>query len=118
MLTHDNLRIMSAVGTQRDGSNADQSTTVKGMVVHPTQLAEVCRRHAEVGAARLCVQSEDNYDAVILPCEVTRAQDKSLREAVTGTLRDVVKLRGAVQFVDTGSLPNAGLVIEDRRSYD
>jgi phenylacetate-CoA ligase len=40
-----------------------------------------------------------------------------LATRIGDTIRDVTKLRGAVEFLQPGSLPNDGKVIEDARSY-
>jgi phenylacetate-CoA ligase len=51
-----------------------------------------------------------------LQVEATEVGD-GLREKVEEAMRDVTKLRGQVQVVRPGSLPNDGKVIEDARSY-
>jgi phenylacetate-CoA ligase len=96
---------------------ADQTTKVKGMFVHPSQVADVVRRHAEVVKARLVVESADNQDVMTLHCEVANAE-APLAEAITLSIREICKLRGEVKLVDPGSLANDGKVIEDARSYE
>jgi phenylacetate-CoA ligase len=108
-----NLRIKGWMG------RADQTTKVKGMFVHPSQIAEVVRRHPEVTKARLTVSHDaERNDVMTLACEVTGVEGGGLVEAIGGTIRDVCKLRGDVQLVAPGSLPNDGKVIEDVRKYD
>ena len=51
-----------------------------------------------------------------LEMEATEVAD-GLREKIETAIRDVTKLRGDVQVVRPGSLPNDGKVIEDARSY-
>ena len=106
-----NLRINGWMG------RADQTTKVKGMFVHPSQVAAVVRRHDEIGNARLVVKSADNQDVMTLHCEVAE-KDPKLADAVAASIREVCKLRGEVQLVDPGSLPNDGKVIEDARTYE
>jgi phenylacetate-CoA ligase len=95
---------------------ADQTTKARGLFVHPEQVAEVVGRHG-LGRARLVVENEGGNDLITLRVERDGAPDLELVQAVEASLRDVTKLRGAVHFVATGSLPNDGKVIEDARKY-
>jgi len=98
---------------------ADQTTKVRGMFVHPSQVAEVVRRHPGILRARLTVTHDDqNNDAMTLQCELRDPAPADFIEAVENALRDVCKLRGAVLPKPAGSLPNDGKVIEDLRKYD
>ncbi|MBI3283351.1 MAG: AMP-binding protein [Burkholderiales bacterium] len=96
---------------------ADQTTKVKGMFVHPSQVAEVVKRHPEIRKARLIVSGEMANDAMTLHCE-SDSPDQALRAAIVHSLRDVTKLRGDAVFVAAGSLANDGKVIDDLRKYD
>ena len=96
---------------------ADQTTKVRGMFVHPSQVAEVVRRHVEIVRARLVVTSVDNQDVMTLRCESETA-DPAMAGAVAATVRDVCKLRGEIEIVPPGSLANDGKVIEDARTYE
>jgi len=91
---------------------ADQTTKVKGLFVHPHQVAEVLRRHA-LARARLVVENEAGEDRMTLHVEGLGADVAP----VEATLRDVTKMRGEVRGVAAGSLPNDGKVIEDLRKY-
>lgn len=95
---------------------ADQTTKIKGMFVHPSQVAEIARRFPEVKKARLVVSGEMANDQMCLQVEATEVGD-GLRDKLEEAMRDVTKLRGQVQVVRPGSLPNDGKVIEDARSY-
>jgi phenylacetate-CoA ligase len=95
---------------------ADQTTKVRGMFVHPGQVAEIARRFPEVLRARLVVEGEMADDRMMLRLECAAAPE-GLAERIGEAVRDVTKLRGAVEFVAPGSLPNDGKVIEDLRSY-
>lgn len=106
-----NMRIKGWMG------RADQTTKVKGMFVHPGQVAEVVKRHPEIAKARLVVTGRTGEDVMTLHCESTEQND-GLAKAVAATLQSVTKLRGAVELVAAGSLANDGKVIEDARSYD
>ena len=96
---------------------ADQTTKVKGMFVHPSQVAEVLRRHPEIAKGRLVVAQDASRDSMTLKCE-TRQADEGLARAVEESIQSVCKLRGAVEFVDPDSLPNDGKVIEDIRTFE
>jgi phenylacetate-CoA ligase len=91
---------------------ADQTTKVRGMFVHPHQVAEIVRRHPELRRARLVVSQVDGNDAMQLLCEAEVGIDQ---EAIARTIRDITKLRGDVANVPANSLPNDGKVIEDQR---
>ncbi len=95
---------------------ADQTTKVRGMFVHPGQIAEVLKRFPEVGKARLVVSGEMANDQMTLRVE-TASGAEGLQQRIAEAVRDVTKLRGDVQCVAVGSLPNDGKVIEDARSY-
>jgi phenylacetate-CoA ligase len=95
---------------------ADQTTKVRGMFVHPGQIAEVVKRCPEVSKARLVVSGEMANDQMCLHVETT-SSDEGLRQRLAEAIRDVTKLRGDIQLAAPGSLPNDGKVIEDARSY-
>ena len=105
-----NVRIRGWMG------RADQTTKVKGMFVHPSQMAEVARRHAELGRVRLVVTRVGESDAMALKAEST-SDDPALVRSVGETLRAITKLGGTVELMPPGSLPNDGKVIEDLRGY-
>jgi phenylacetate-CoA ligase len=95
---------------------ADQTTKVRAMFVTPKQVNEVLRRHPEVTKARLVVEGETGNDRMTLRCE-TADRPSGMVEAIVASIRDVTKLRGEVELVAPGSLPNDGKVIEDLRKY-
>ncbi len=95
---------------------ADQTAKVRGMFVHPSQVAEIMRRHPEVVRARLVVSGEMANDQMTLRAEVAQAPE-GLASAIAGSVRDVTKLRADIEFITPGALPNDGKVIEDARSY-
>ena len=98
---------------------ADQTTKVKGMFVHPSQVNEVVKRHPEILRARLTVTHDaDNNDAMTLQVEIDGAGPEGLAARIADSVREVCKLRGDVAFKLPGALPNDGKVIEDLRKYD
>ena len=96
---------------------ADQTTKVRGMFVHPSQVAEVVRRHPEIVRARLVVESVGNQDVMTLRCE-SEGGDPAVPGAIAASVRDVCKLRGEIEIVAPGTLANDGKVIEDARTYE
>jgi phenylacetate-CoA ligase len=104
-----NMRIKGWLG------RADQTTKVKGMFVHPEQVAEVAKRHAGVGRVRLVVGRAGEQDTMTLRVEAN--DDAALRAKLAETLQAVTKLKGEVEIVAPGSLPNDGKVIADERTY-
>jgi len=95
---------------------ADQTTKVRAMFVTPKQVGEILGRHKEVRKARLVVAGETGNDSMTLKCEVTE-RPSGLAEALVASIRDVTKLRGEVELVAPGALPNDGKVIDDTRKY-
>ncbi|MGH8829659.1 MAG: phenylacetate--CoA ligase family protein, partial [Polaromonas sp.] len=95
---------------------ADQTVKVRGMFVHPGQVADIARRFPEVIKARLVVSGEMANDSMSFQAE-TASVPEGLDQRIGEVIRDVTKLRGTVQLLAPGSLPNDGKVIEDARSY-
>ncbi len=107
-----NMRIKGWMG------RADQTAKVKGMFVHPSQVDQIIKRHGEIARARLIIEhDEQNNDRMTLKCEISGGTD-NLQGAIAETIRDTTKLRGEVAFVESGSLPNDGKVIDDLRKFD
>jgi phenylacetate-CoA ligase len=95
---------------------ADQTTKVRGMFVHPGQIAAIAKRFPQVLRARLVVSGEMANDQMVLQVETTETAEGLARQ-LSDAIREVTKLRGDVQMVPPGTLPNDGKVIEDARSY-
>jgi phenylacetate-CoA ligase len=106
-----NMRIKGWMG------RADQTTKVKGMFVRPEQVNQVLARHPEVLKGRLVVDREGARDIMTLRCE-TAEGGEALANDIATTIQSVCKVRGEVAFVEPGSLPNDGKVIDDVRSYE
>ncbi|HUI97987.1 MAG TPA: phenylacetate--CoA ligase family protein, partial [Xanthobacteraceae bacterium] len=103
-----NMRIRGWLG------RADQTTKIKGMFVHPGQVAEVAARHPALGRVRLTVARVGEQDVMTLLAECA-APAGDLAEAVAASLQSLTKLRGEVKLVAPGSLPNDGKVVADER---
>ncbi len=95
---------------------ADQTTKIRGMFVHPGQVADIAKRFPEVLKVRLVVSGEMATDSMTLKVEA-HSKPKGLESRISEAIRDVTKLRGDVEVLAPGSLPNDGKVIEDARSY-
>jgi phenylacetate-CoA ligase len=105
-----NIRLRGWLG------RADQTTKVKGMFVHPSQVAEIVRRHPEIARARLVVDQVEGADRMTLHVELR--DNRSLPgEPIVASIRDVTKLRGEVALHAAGELANDGKVIDDVRKY-
>ncbi|HWE19624.1 MAG TPA: AMP-binding protein [Hyphomicrobiaceae bacterium] len=104
-----NMRIRGWLG------RADQTTKVKGLFVHPEQVAEVAKRHAGVGRVRLVVARAGEQDIMTLRAEAR--DDAGLKAKLAESLQAITKLKGEVEIVAPGSLPNDGKVIADERTY-
>jgi len=106
-----NLRIKGWMG------RADQTTKVKGMFVHPAQVAALVARHPEIAKARLVVDNAEGADRMTLQVELPDNRSSNA-DAIVASIRDITKLRGEVAFHAPGELPNDGKVIDDVRKYD
>ncbi len=104
----DTRRILGWMG------RADQTAKIKGMFVHPEEIVEIGKRHPELGALRLVVRREGEQDAMTLRAEVANPR-AGLAEEVAASVQVVTKLRGDVEFVALGALPNDGKTIADER---
>jgi phenylacetate-CoA ligase len=107
-----NIRIKGWMG------RADQTTKVKGMFVQPGHVDAVAKRHPEILKARLVVEGEMANDRMTLKVEAKQPMETGLSERIAASLREITKLRGEVELLAPGTLPNDGKVIEDARKYD
>ena len=96
---------------------ADQTTKIRGMFVHPGQVDQIAKRFPEVMRARLVVSGEMANDVMTLKVETACSGPDGLSAKLLEAIRDVTKLRGQVEVLAPGALPNDGKVIEDARSY-
>ncbi|QFT97640.1 Phenylacetate-coenzyme A ligase [Roseovarius sp. THAF8] len=103
-----NMRIKGWMG------RADQTTKIKGMFVRPEQVAALVAKHSEIARARVVASREGEMDVMTVQIEA----EGGAPEAYAATVSDVLKLKGKIEVVAKGSLPNDGKVIEDLRSYE
>jgi phenylacetate-CoA ligase len=104
-----NVRIKGWMG------RADQTTKVKGMFVHPSQVADVMKAHGEISRLRFVVTRDNEQDALIVKAECHTPEAEGLADVIAQTVQKICKVRGSVELVASGSLPNDGLVIADER---
>ncbi|SEQ75901.1 phenylacetate--CoA ligase family protein [Thalassovita taeanensis] len=103
-----NMRIKGWMG------RADQTTKIKGMFVRPEQVATLVAKHPEIVKARVIASRQGEMDAMTVLIEATGGDADSFARSVV----DVLKMKGKIEIVAPGTLPNDGKVIEDQRSYD
>jgi phenylacetate-CoA ligase len=103
-----NIRIVGWRG------RADQTTKIKGMFVRPEQVADLVTRHVEIRKARINVTRSDNNDVMSVLLEIEDGSSNNYDSSV----KEILKLKGIVQIVSPGSLPNDGKVIDDQRTFD
>jgi phenylacetate-CoA ligase len=106
-----NMRIKGWMG------RADQTAKIKGMFVRPEQVADLAARHPEIIRARVIATRARERDILTVRIE-THETSAPFLVAVEASVQATLKMRGSVEPVAPGSLPNDGKVIEDARSYD
>ena len=93
---------------------ADQTTKIKGMFVHPEQVAQIVEKHGEIKKARVVVTRSNEADVFTVKLETEVGEV----ERYESTVQEILKLRGRIEICAPGTLPNDGKVIDDQRSYD
>ena len=97
---------------------ADQTCKVKGMFVHPKQIAEIVKTHAEVEKARFIVDAADGQDFAVLQVELIISANDEILIQIAETVKNTTKISVKVEPFASGQLPNDGIIIEDSRSYE
>ncbi len=103
-----NMRIKGWMG------RADQTTKIKGMFVRPEQVAALVARHDEIVKARVIAAREGEMDTMTVQIEARGGNEADFAKSAS----ELLKLKGRVEMMAPGTLPNDGKVIEDTRSYD
>jgi phenylacetate-CoA ligase len=98
----------------------DQSTKVRGLFVHPGQVDEIASRYPEIAKYRMVLTRKEHKDLMTFQVELQEATlpNDRMKEDIERTIRDVIKLRGEVQFVAEGTIPEGARKIEDQRTWD
>ncbi len=96
---------------------ADQTAKIKGLFVHPSQIADIAKKHPELARLRMIVERDGASDKMTLKAECATPSDQ-LATAISQTMKTICKVRGDVEFCPPDTLPNDGVVISDERDYD
>ncbi len=96
---------------------ADQTAKIKGMFVHPEQIAKIAKAHPQISRLRLIITREGERDVMTLRAE-SASSGEDVKAALGATLSEITKLRGSVELVAPGALPRDGIIIADKRKYD
>jgi phenylacetate-CoA ligase len=98
----------------------DQATKVRGLFVHPGQVNEVATRYPQIANYQLVLKRKEDKDEMILRIELNEelSQPEKLGYEIEQSIRDVIKIRGDVQFVPKGTIPEGAKKIEDQRTWE
>jgi phenylacetate-CoA ligase len=98
----------------------DQATKVRGLFVHPGQADEVISKHPLIGRYQVVLTRKEHKDEMVFRIELKEevSEIEKLKKEVERSIRDVMKLRGDVQFVPEGTIPEGAKKIEDLRTWE
>jgi phenylacetate-CoA ligase len=98
----------------------DQATKVRGLFIHPRQVDEIASRHPVMHRVQVMVTRKENKDVMTFRIELKENVPplEPLKETMERSIRDVMKLRGEVQFLPRGTIPEGSKTIEDQRTWD
>jgi phenylacetate-CoA ligase len=98
----------------------DQATKVRGLFIHPGQVDEVASRYPQVAKYQMVIKRREDKDEMILRIELKKdaPQSEKLKQEIEQSIRDVMKVRGDVQFILNGTLPEGAKKIEDQRTWE
>jgi phenylacetate-CoA ligase len=98
---------------------ADEVTKVRGMFIHPRQADEIVARVGGVGRFQVVVGREGHQDTLTFRVELSGGADPgAVTPAMESAIRDVMKLRGGVEVVAAGAIPEGAKKITDERTWD
>jgi phenylacetate-CoA ligase len=98
---------------------ADEVTKVRGMFIHPRQADEVVQRVQGVAGYQVVVGREGHQDTLTFRVELAAGVvGQAIGPALEVAIRDVMKLRGTVEVVATGTIPDGAKKILDGRRWD
>jgi len=98
----------------------DQVTKVKGMFVHPGQVDQVAARFPQLRAWRVVVTREKHQDVMTFQAELREplSDTAGLEAGLKAALQEILRLKGLVEFVGSGTIPQGGKKVEDQRVWD
>jgi phenylacetate-CoA ligase len=98
----------------------DQVTKVRGLFVHPGQVDEVGSKHPEVASVQVVVTRKEDKDEMTFRVELKgeTSPPEKFKEEIERSIRDIMKVRGEVQFVPRGTIPEGAKKIDDQRTWE
>ena len=98
----------------------DQVTKVRGLFVHPGQAGEVASKHPQIAKYQVVVTRKQDKDGMTFRIELKEEvlDAGKLKEEIEKSIRDVMKVRGDVQFVPKGTIPDGAKKIDDQRTWE
>jgi len=106
-----NMRIKGWLG------RADQTTKIKGMFVHPAQIAAVAKRHCDIEKARLVVTNHNHRDQMTLQISLSSTDTELDLGLVSASVKAITNLNALIELVAPDAWLNDGKVIDDQRDY-
>jgi phenylacetate-CoA ligase len=99
---------------------ADQSTKVRGLFIHPGQVDEVVSKHPQISKVQVVLTRKEHKDEMTFRLELKEevSEPDKLKSKIEQSIRDVMKVRGDVQFVSRGAIPAEAKKIEDQRTWE
>jgi phenylacetate-CoA ligase len=98
----------------------DQVTKVKGMFVHPEQVAQLAAKVAEISSAQFVVtrtNHDDNMEMRVVLKDPAAASD-TLAARIVEVARGITRLRGEVRFIAATEIEEPEKKIIDKRKWD
>lgn len=105
---------------QRILGRIDQAVKVHGTFVHPWQIDEIFAAHPEVFKYQATVSRRQDQDvlAVLVELREETTQAPEFKRGLAQELRDFLAVRGEVEMVPAGTIPDFHGKIVDRRNWD
>ena len=98
---------------------ADEMTKVRGMFIHPRLADETVARVSGISRYQVVVTRKEHLDELLFRVELTGAADSpAVAAALPQAIRDVMKLRGQVEVVPRGTIPDGAKKILDERKWE
>jgi phenylacetate-CoA ligase len=98
----------------------DQATKVRGLFIHPGQVDEVASKYEQIGRYQVVITRKEHKDEMTFRIELRGevSDTKTLKQKMERSIRDVMKVRGDVQFIPGGTIPDGAKKIEDHRTWE
>jgi phenylacetate-CoA ligase len=98
----------------------DQVTKVWGIFIHPWQVDEVMARFPWVANYQIVVTRKEYRDEMTVYIELKGevADQTSLKRRVEKEMEEDLKVKGQVEFIQRGGIPDRAKKIDDRRIWE